>query len=90
MVGEVERAVFGVPDARLRAGFLPDVSASQCRFVQLARRLPDGPDHAEVAHAGPDGLLAALENFDFETLQGEGTGCCQADDACADDDGCFC
>ena len=89
-IGQMQRAGVGVPDIGPGGEVEPEVAGAQGTLVDFARRLADGPDHAEVADGGALRLRGALEEDDAVAAFGGGQGVGQADDAGANDgDVCF-
>lgn len=83
--GEQQRALALDREARGRGPAGPDRPAGAGQVEHRAGRLAGDQAHAEVAHRGAEGALAALEHAHLEAATGGGIGVSQAEDAGADD-----
>ena len=86
VVGEVQRAA--VLEGQIRGGedLQPGVQAPVRQGPELAERLADRPEHAEVANRGPFRRRAPLEDGDATAATGQFVRMGQADDPRPDHD----
>jgi hypothetical protein len=85
VIGEVERPGALVPEPCRDEDLMPDCQTPQRQVVEIAERLADRPEHAEVADRSTRGASAPFEDNDATTAPRELVCMRQPEDARADD-----
>jgi hypothetical protein len=83
VVGEMKRAGLLMPHAAGAQHGEPMIQTAPREIVRCAVRLPDRPQHAEIANRRPDGPLPAFEHQDPCPAPRPLIGVREAEDACA-------